>query len=330
MRRALILLLLFIIFSSPIARADDWIVDTDVAVDDALALLFMMSEPTVVLKAITIESDGMARCGPAFANVQSLITLTHHRPIPVACGRDEPLRGDHRFPANLVKASDTLAGTTHPQPPYHEKYGAKELLTETLRTAPHPMNILAIGPLTTIAEAIQKDPGIIHKINKIVIMGGALNVPGNVHAVDPTQANTVAEWNFYIDPLAAKTVIESRRNIVLVPLDLTNQVLLDEPFYSALAKRQASPTGKFAFQLLNHQKEMITSHQWYFWDTMAAAIAANESLADCRLMPIRVLEQPDNQAGQTIVDPKHGFPIHVCTGIDKNRFKEYFLIRVSG
>jgi len=106
---------------------------------------------------------------------------------------------------------------------------AVELLTSVIQSSPIKVTVLTLGPVTNVAEALQKSPSLIDNIERVYLMGGAVNVPGTVGTSGVGITNTTAEWNIYVDPYAANFVVQSNAPITLVPLDATNQVpmLLD-------------------------------------------------------------------------------------------------------
>src|ERR1043165_8813567 len=75
------------------------IFDTDMAHEDMFAALFLLSHPNVDLKAITVAGTGESHCGPGVSHALGLVTVSGHADVPVACGRETPLAGNHAFPA---------------------------------------------------------------------------------------------------------------------------------------------------------------------------------------------------------------------------------------
>jgi len=308
------------------AASREFIIDTDVGMDDAIAILYLLKRPDITVKAITIEGDGNAHCKAAFANLQGLLKLVHRTGIPAACGRPTPLAGNHQFPQKVLDLCDRLAGTPLDKPQVNPpQQTAKNLLITTLRSSSHPIDILAIGPLTTIAEAFDEQPNLKNKIRMIYQMGGAIRVPGNIQDVNPKLDNKVAEWNIYIDPLAAQKVFHSGVPMTLVPLDVTNQVPIDYSFYQHIKKNNKSPGTNFIHELLDRNKKWILSNTWYFWDPMAAVIASDESIAIIEKQPLTVILQPESQSGATVIDTKNGAPIRVVTKINVEKFKTLLL-----
>tara|TARA_R110000868_G_scaffold84822_6_gene239000 strand:+ start:74019 stop:75023 length:1005 start_codon:yes stop_codon:yes gene_type:complete len=304
----------------------EFIIDTDVGVDDAIAILYLAQQPDIHISAITIEADGNAHCKPAFANVLGLLQLVKQPNIPIACGRAIPLKGDHKFPAAILQESDTLANTPLVKPVIPKQIPpAKQLLMNTLTTAEYPVSILAIGPLTTIAQVLAEKPRLKNKIRRIYLMGGAVFAPGNVKIVDPKINNTVAEWNIFIDPYAAKQVFRSGVPITMVPLGVTNTVPIDNTFYERIKHDNHTPAANFVYELLALNLDLIKAKEWYFWDPMAAVVASDPSLVTTKTLPISIRLSPASQSGQTFIDRKHGTPIQVSTKIDAKHFKDRLL-----
>jgi inosine-uridine nucleoside N-ribohydrolase len=119
----------------------------------------------------------------------------------------------------------------------HTKVQAKsavDFIIETVKANPGQITILAIGPLTNIALAVQRSPDIVPLIKQIIYMGGAVHVAGNT-----TKA---AEFNWWFDPEAAQFVVRQPIKQVVVPLDVTDTVFLTKPIYDRVA-HPAKPTA---------------------------------------------------------------------------------------
>ena len=312
--------------SRTILTTREIIIDTDVGIDDVIAIVYLLKQPDINVKAITIEGDGNAHCKPAFENIQSLLKLLRHPTIPIACGRSTPLSGTHHFPAANLQTEDTLAGTPliKSTAPF-SSFSAEMLLVKTLRSASPTLDIVALGPLTSIAEVLNKHPELKNKIRMIYEMGGAIHVSGNITSIVPKSTNHRAEWNIYIDPYAAEKVFHSGVPITLIPLDVTDQVHIDESIYKAFKQRPLTPAAQLIYQLLIHNHQMIIDKTWFFWDPMAAVIASNEEIATIKTLPLSVSLQPESTSGATIIDKQYGAPIRVCTAIDSKRFKNRLL-----
>ena len=182
------------------------IIDTDMALDDWLAILYLLQRPEVDVLAVTVTGAGEAHCEPGVQNALGLLALAGNPDIPIACGRETPLQGDHTFPQWLRDYVDTLLGLELPANPNPAFDGsAVDLLTSAIQESSEKVTVVTLGPLTNIAEAFETDPTLIGNIEMIYIMGGAVDVPGNVGFM--VSGNDAAEANIYVDPSAAAAVL---------------------------------------------------------------------------------------------------------------------------
>jgi len=190
--------------------------------------------------------------------------------------------------------------------------------------SPHPVVLIALGPLTNVAEALQAAPGIIDNIEMIVIMGGAVDVPGNLQVPGFETDNTTAEWNIYIDPLAASIVFESGAPITLVSLDVTNHAPVTMAFYERLAGDRTTPPADFAYRVFSNVQAFIEAGGYYFWDPLTAGIAVDGSLCTAEERRLTVVTEEGPESGRTR-ESADGNPVQVCASIDRERFETLFL-----
>lgn len=303
------------------------IIDTDMATDDWLAILYLLKRPDVSLKAITVTGAGEAHCEPGVKNALGLIALGGQPGIPVACGRETPLQGNHVFPSEWRDGVDSLNGLTLPDNPNPASTGsAVELLTTTVQSSPEKITLLTLGPLTNVAEALQAAPALMDNIEMIYVMGGAVDVPGNVGLSGVGIDNQTAEWNIYIDPHAANIVLQSGASITLVPLDATNHAPVTIDFYNRLKADHVSPVATFVFGALTQTLAFIQSGGYYFWDPLAAAILTDESLATFETQTLSIVEDEGPESGRTQV-AANGANVRVArfAPAEAERFEQVFL-----
>jgi purine nucleosidase len=175
-------------------------------------------------------------------------------------------------PADLLMPPDGFATHTAAR-----GTSAADFIAETVRAHPHEITVLAIGPLTNIAAATTAHPDIVGLIKEIVYMGGAFDVPGNTTAT--------AEFNWWFDPLAAHQVLRLPVRHVILPLDLTDSVLLTKPIHDRIA-HAANPTA--VTELFRQQvgrsstgADLFANDPGYtqpIWDATALAYLADPSL----------------------------------------------------
>jgi inosine-uridine nucleoside N-ribohydrolase len=255
------------------------IFDTDMAIDDWAALLFLARHPAVDLRAVTVAGSGEAHCEPGVRNAQALLELVDPAlRIPVACGDAYPLDGYFVFPVEWQEDMDRLSGVAVPAPratpdPRH----AVEVLHDTLAGSAVPVTVLATGPLTNIAQWLERYPADATAVDRLVIMGGALDVPGNIIVPGFTDhhPNTRAEWNLYVDPVAADRVLRSPLPIELVGLDVTNGVRVTQAFAERFKARADNPAAAFWDAVLDANDWFIASGEYYFWDVLAALVVVD-------------------------------------------------------
>jgi inosine-uridine nucleoside N-ribohydrolase len=202
------------------------ILDTDPGLDDALALFLALASPEVQLEAITTVS-GNVHVDLTTRNALALLELTGRTTIPVARGCDRPIVRQPVF-ADYVYGHNGLGGISLPEPQLRPlNQHAVDLIIEKVMAAPREITLVAVGPLTNIAMALRKEPRIAEYVREVVIMGGALRVPGNV--------TPEAEFNIFADPHAARMVFHAGWPIRLVTLDVTQKTSLKRERVQALA-----------------------------------------------------------------------------------------------
>jgi inosine-uridine nucleoside N-ribohydrolase len=140
------------------------------------------------------------------------------------------------------------------------------------------LEILALGPLTNIAEAFARRPEAANRVKSVVIMGGAIRVPGNLRIAWP-DASEAAEFNIFVDPEAARQVFASGAPLVVVPLDATNFLPIDPAFVAHLRANAATPLAKFIVQIFDLRRDFIAAGTYFAWDPAAAAVLIDPSIA---------------------------------------------------
>ncbi len=309
----------------PLRRAV--IVDTDAGVDDLIAIAFLLCRPDIHVEAITIE-NGMAHVPAGGKNVLRLLALAGRNDIPVFLGRGTPLSGTQEFPAEWRRASDELPGITMPEPAHApQTRDAADFLLKRLLDAAHPVQILALGPLTNLAEVFSHTPRAARTGRQLVILGGAVSVSGNLGDGGSLQTNnSSAEWNLFIDPVATKIVFNSGAPIRLIPLDATQRVPIDMALYEQFETRAATPTARFVAQALATKSEMIRQGFYFARDPLAAVAMANPAVVTFRPMAIEISDKPE-ESGRTMENKAKNRRANAQVAIDADnlRFRDVFM-----
>lgn len=217
------------------------IVDTDLGVDDAVALLLALADPAVEILAITTVT-GNVDVQHVNRNVRQVLEYLQ-RPIPVFPGSAVPLIGAPLDLGGLMGA-DGLGGASVDLPaplvPLQSSPAAVALVEQIHRAAAMgDFSLVMLGPLTNLALALALDPGIAKLVPQIVIMGGAVDGRGN--------ATAAAEFNFYADPEAARVVLAAGfPNLVLLPWETSLRYPLTWEEYDRLAALPGRKARLFA------------------------------------------------------------------------------------
>lgn len=302
--------------------------DADMAMDDITALFYLLQHPAVDLQAITINGVAFARCDGGVRNTLGLLEIAGAPDVPVSCGREEAYPGGTPAPDSWRDGADALYGgqvllrerAPDPRP-------AAELFADTVRAAPGEIVVLAVGPLTNLAEAFEADPSLPGQIKEIVIMGGALDAPGNVALEDGSITNQYAEWNFFADPLAADIVLASGVPIRLVPLDATNQVPFSRGFHQQLTARHETKPATFVYNLF-YMNPWWLDGGMYWWDTLAVAGALDNSLLTWRDANLDVVIDGGPEMGR-LLEVADGESAHVAVAADAKRFEALLLAMLN-
>lgn len=296
------------------------VIDTDLAVDSVMALLYLLGRPEVDIAAITVSGTGEVRCGPGVEIAAGLVVLAGTAGIPVACGPDEPLAGSNAFPADWRSAADEAWGLELPPGEAPSGLPAPDLLVSVASSSEEPLVVFTDGPLTNLAAALRLDPGIAEEIAMVYVMGGAVDVRGN------TPVNPHAEYNIWVDPTAAAEVLASGVPVTLVPLDATNQVPLEARHVRVLQEHAAAPAAAAVLTMLQ------PGEGWdlYFWDQLAAAILVDESLAEFETMTLAVTTDGGPDAVGVTERAVDGSEIRVAVTVDAARFEREFLSGLAG
>ncbi len=300
------------------------LIDDDMARDGMDAILYLLKHPNVDVMAITVAATGEAHCESGVKHALGLVALNKSALIPVACGRETSLAGNHAFPSAWRQRVDDLYGLSLPDGGSASPLTASELIASTIRESTQKITIVATGPLTNIAEALTANPDIVENIQMIYIMGGAVEVKGNVGFSGVGIENQFAEWNIYVDPHAANLVLNSGASITLVPLDATKEVPVTTRFYKTLEAHRSTPEAGFVHDLMTASLSMIQSGGIQFWDELTAAIATDESLATFKMFELHVVEEEGPESGYT-KPTAGGAKIRVAVSADAERFEATFL-----
>jgi inosine-uridine nucleoside N-ribohydrolase len=227
------------------------ILDTDPGGDDIFAFLWLLSlvkKDLAELVAVTSTSGNVA-AQKTFSSASQILSLVGFPSIEV--GRSSSIKGQALQDASHIHGSDGMGNLSHTLPPathdFEQARSSDEIVIDKLNANPGEITIVAIGPLTNLAAAHQKSPGILKRAKEIVIMGGAFLTHGNI--------TPQAEFNIWFNPEAAQTVFDSRDDIVVLPLDITRRLIFTRDMAQTVS--QTNPESKLGQFLISLSEFMI-------------------------------------------------------------------------
>jgi purine nucleosidase len=296
--------------------------DHDGGVDDVAALAMILSVKGIDLRAVAITpADSFKE--PAIAATRALLQFLGAPPIPVVASNNQ---GTNPFPDDWRKDSIRVADLPELKALETSSSEAPPAVAKILEllSGPEPYDILETGPLTNVAEALLRQPNLRKKIRRIVVMGGAVNVKGNV--VMPGHDGS-AEWNFYNNPKAAQIVLSSGIPITLVALDATNQVPVTREFMARLKAQQSFRVSKLFYEAWGVIAAKIEAghyeDSYYFWDTLAAAVFLRPDIVKIESKKLVVMTTGPSQG--RVMEAKDGHAVDVATVVDKRRLYDLIL-----
>lgn len=311
------------------------LLDTDPGIDDALALFLALASPDVQLEAVTTVS-GNVPVNYTTRNALALLELAGRSGIPVARGSDRPLLRP-LFTADYVHGENGLGGVQLPEArrqPVNEH--AVDVIVQKILEAPGEMTLAAIGPLTNLALAVRREPRIVQAVREVVIMGGALRVPGNM--------TPVSEFNIYVDPQAAHIVLHAGWPIRLVSLDVTNITGMRREQFAALAAN-GHPVTQCIKSMVDNQLEDFGKARnitvFHMHDPLCLAAAIQPDLIHWEPAYVDVEVSSPLTLGETVayfetmadIDPAlaHPGPSNVLAsmGVDVERFVAMYMERIA-
>src|SRR6267378_195946 len=269
------------------------ILDTDPGVDDAIAIFLALRSPELHVEALT-PVCGNVPLSLTLPNALRLVEIAGRTDVPVAAGAATPLVR-RLVTAKYAHGNNGLGGVDFPEPklkPVSET--ATELIRRIVRANPGEISIVAVGPLTNVATVLKSDPTIAPLIKSIVIMGGSLS-GGNI--------TPAAEFNFYVDPEAARIVFDSGVPLTMVGLDVTNKVIIREEQVRGLEAAQ-NPVSQAAGKILraNFDRLSKTGHATGFamHDPLTVAQLIDPSVVTLKDFFVEIETTGELTAGQSL------------------------------
>lgn len=288
------LILCLLVVSCQIHAANKIIIDADLShyADDHEALVMLATlhkQQKVALLGVTLVTGNDWLEQLEIDTLKAMERLGLADEIPVHRGAEKPLlHSQEKFQQHdrelygAIYAGAWMRERQLKMPPDGPPQQARirpehavDFIIHTIRTNPGEVTIAALGPLTNLALAIRKAPDIVDKINRIIYMGGAFFVWGNV--------TTSAEFNWWFDAEAASVVLSESIRHVIIPLDATDRILLNKDIYNRLTRgefRNHFMVTEFLVPKFDQKIKENPNYTLPVWDALVAAYIAEPNLVN--------------------------------------------------
>ena len=273
------------------------IIDTDPGQDDAVAILLALASPELDLLGITVVAGNVPLAWTQ-KNARRVCELAGRPDVRVYAGASRPMLRP-LVTAEHVHGNTGLNGPELPEPtmPLQAQHAVDFLIEEIQRQPAGSVTLCTLGALTNIALALQRAPEIAARIQQIVLMGGGFSEGGNI--------TPAAEFNIYVDPHAAQLVFSSGIPLVVMPLDVTHQVLTTRKRLDAIAAL-GTPVAQATVALLEfferYDEEKYGSDGGPLHDPCVIAYLLQPALFQGRHCNVEIETSSELTMGMTVVD----------------------------
>lgn len=274
-----------------------FIIDTDTASDDAVALVMAAKNPHINIKAITVVA-GNVSLEQGIQNAMYSLSLCQ-KDIPIYAGMNKPMARELKT-ADHVHGKDGMGDIGLPLKGFiPKKEHAVNILIEKINAFPNQITLVCLGPLTNIATALSLDNTLATKVKKCIIMGGVGKGRGNV--------TPISEYNFWADPEAAKIVFESGMPIKMVGWDISRKYAVFNDADVERLRKIGTPLSSFCVNiqgtLIEYVKNITHLDGFDLPDPIAMAIALDPSIAtETKKAFVSILLNDDFSRGQSVID----------------------------
>lgn len=320
------------------------IVSTDAGWDDVLSLLYLMKHPDIEIVGVVVTGCGETNLRWGTMIAKTLMELGNQKNAKVCLGRKNPLQYDHVFPQSFRDDMNDimgLLGSLNPtlELPLYQEPGW-DFMAETIRDSQEKITILALGGFTDLAEMLIQNPSVVPKlknIEAIYAMAGAVYVDGNVAALNNAKeewnqgpiysSNYYAEWNVFVDPLAARNVIQSKIPLVMIPLDACDYVVLSGDYSDIItAKDPLADLARKIFTVKSGgHSEGIPVPIFDPLATMIMAGGLKNYQTQYQYLDVVLKESKrDNHCGKTFVTDSGSRKIAIVQGVSQTEFAKNY------
>jgi inosine-uridine nucleoside N-ribohydrolase len=295
----------------------------DPGIDGAFAIALALHDPQLNVLGLAATA-GNVPAEQATRNIHIIVEQVDPPRWP-RLGAALPVEYD--VDGRRLHGATGLGGVEFPCARLHHPHPADKLLIDLVRQYPKEVTVIALGPLTTLARALDRDPELPGLVHRLICVGGAWHEPGN--------ASAVAEFHFYCDPQAARQVIRCGAPLTLIPLDVTRKILYSPTDLLELPSPE-SRTCRFLRQIVPHGIGMTASlygiEGFHLKDVLGVAAVAVPGALSTRPMRVDVETRGELTRGMSVVDArperKESPNVELAVGVDVAAVRDYILHRL--
>ena len=300
-------------------KAQKIIIDTDPGIDDAMAIHQAFADSRLEVVGLT-TIFGNVYVEQATRNALWLAEKAMYE-SSVASGALKPLVQAMNTPSFYVHGEEGFGSFTDIKPTRKPDLRPAHIyLSETLRANSREIILCPIGPLTNIANLLDYDPEIVNYVKKLVIMGGAVHVPGNV--------TSYAEANFWNDPHAANKVLGADWHIDLIGLDVTTKIQFPPDIFSQIAELSPS-IGGFIHDIcefyINFYSEIVGKRVCLMHDPAAVLAISDRDIFTFQKEPLSVIVDGEEVGNSFVSKNTSRKAVSVAVGVDVEAAKRRFI-----
>ena len=301
------------------------VLDVDVGIDDAAMMLFLAAEPGAEIVAVG-STHGNCSAAQAAANALRVLEAVGLAHVPVAVGAESPL--PNAVHSAHVHGHDGLGDAGLPPPrgvPSGESAAAQ--LLRLSRERPGELDLLAVGAMTNLGLALERDPEVLRRFRRVIILGG--------YAREPASGDPVTvDANVFHSPAAAEALFASGSPLTVVPVDTTNHSILEEDQIDRL-RAAATPQGRFAWAILpfyfGFYRTILGRWTARMHDPLVAAVLLHPGLVRSTVRrplyvePFEDRHRAVGREGDELAGLHPRDPVGIVTEVDQRRFLDRFV-----
>lgn len=291
---------------------------SDPGIDGAFAIALALADPELDVLGIGATAGNVSGA-QATENVRTIIEHLDPPRWP-RLGEASPV--EYEVDGTKLHGPGGLGGVQFPVANRHHMLSSEKLLVDVIRQHPQEVTLIALGPLTVLAETLLRNPELPKLVRRIICMGGAWHEPGN--------ASAVAEFHFFCDPPSARRVLRSGAPITLIPLDVARKILFSPSDLLELPAAE-SRTSKFLRRIVPYgiraTSNLYGIEGFHLKDVVGIVAASMPGAVTTKAMHVDVETQGELTRGMSVVDaraqPAEKPNVELAVGVDVGAVRDY-------